>query len=351
MRISLVSSGVLSPRLGPAGRGVSIFLCFIFLFAANVSGQVSTGLYTNISGQVSFPADAKKLRPELVRVTLSNTRGAVLRERRLSPDASFDLGRFRYGQYVVTVSSQGFQSTSQVVDVPLRSYYVKVQIALGPRVEPDGEKGPDQGDETVDLVELSMSPKVRKELDKGRQRLEKGKAEKAIHHFKTALELCEGCPAAYAGLGSSYSLLGRWPEAEEAFEKSIELEPRNHDLRRELSQVYLRRKLFDAALEQLRFVLSEDPSNGRTLVLLGEAYLGLQNCGTALNYFQTASQAALAEHSCLGLGRSYYCAGRNAEALVEFKEFVEENPADPRSETVRQFIVDLEKAIRTGGSR
>lgn len=339
----------LSPWCRAFSRIVPVACCLAASLIVLVEGQ--SPAYARIIGRVILHAEARNVPSEMIRVVLTDRKGAMLAERSPSPDGSFDLGRVRYGQYVVTVSSPGFQTVSQVVDVPLRSYNVEVQIALGPRVSPEGAAGPVEGDETVSVASLKIPQKAQKELDKGRQRLGKGNAEKAVRHFQKALELCSGCYQAQAGLGSSYLILGRWQEAEGAFDKLIELDPQNPALRRQLAQTYLRQKAFEKALEQLKMILGMEPKSGETMVLLGEAYLGIQDCGTALNYFKTASQMDPGEHSCLGLGRSYYCNGRNIEALSEFKEFVELNPTDPRTETVLRFIVDLEKAIRTGGSR
>lgn len=325
----------------------AVSMCLgILILSTSMTSAFQSSFYTRIVGQVGFPPGESRL-PDLVRVVLSSSKGSVIEERVVSADASFSFQRLRWGQYMITVSSPGYRSSTQQVDIAPRTFEVRVLVPLGRRIEDQSGNQPESGNETVTVETLIIPPKALKEMKKARERAGNGQVEKAIRHFENARKLCSGCYQAYEELGLLYAAEGRWPDAAETFRESIAEDPRNPAARRRLAEIYLRQKEFDRALAELEEADSLEAENSQTVSLQGEAYLGLGNCPIALDHFRRAAQINPENRSYLGLGRSYYCTGRTTEALAEFKAFVERRPSDPRSDAVRSFIAELEKALES----
>lgn len=87
---------------------------------------------------------------------------------------------------------------------------------------PKNSANPEPGG-TVSVHELSIPEKARKSFEKGTRLLAAGKAEASIAEFKQAIEAFHSYYEAYYQLGTAQVYLGLAKDAEDAFNKSIQL--------------------------------------------------------------------------------------------------------------------------------
>lgn len=298
-----------------------------------------------INGTLRLPPGETKP-PNIVQITLTTMYGAFVESKTLSSETSFVFERIDYGQYLITVESFGFETTTQILDVETPYRDIMIVVPLGPRIpakEEEVQTG--EGSQTVSVKTLTLPPKALKEFQKGEAEAKKGKPDKAINHFKKVLEISPDYFPALEAMGMEYAALQRWQEAIRSLESALEYQPENPKGRRNLAQLYLSQARFDDAIEQLNAASVTQPNNSKTLRLLGESYLGLKECPTALDYFLAATEINKEDHSHLGIGQCYLQAGKVAEALEEFRGFLAGNPRDPRAESIRQFIARVEKDL------
>ena len=108
--------------------------------------------------------------------------------------------------------------------------YATADAATRPIFQPSGDRAaslrrPPSG--TISLARLKNAPppKALKEMEKGTKAVAEGNSERAIEHYKRAIEIHPLYVEAYNNLGVQNIRLGRVEEALTALEKAVELDP------------------------------------------------------------------------------------------------------------------------------
>ncbi len=133
---------------------------------------------------------------------------------------------------------------------------------------------------------------------------------------------------AYFQLGKSCRGQGRWPEAETALKKALEIEPQNSCACAELGALYGDQGRFPEAEAQCRKAIASDPNQGMAYLYLSHIYLSQGRSRDA----EAACQKAIAidpraSGAHCQLGKICRGQGRSAEAEAAFRKGLE---ADPR---------------------
>ena len=132
---------------------------------------------------------------------------------------------------------------------------------------------------------------------------------------------------AYFQLGRTCRSQGRWPEAEAALVKALELDPLGHRARMELGALYQDQNRFPEAAAEFEKDLAIDPDNGGTHRQLGRIYLRLGRWSEA----EAALRKALEQDprdggACFELGVLYRGQDQFPEAAAEFEKAIAIDP-------------------------
>ncbi len=127
--------------------------------------------------------------------------------------------------------------------------------------------------------------------------------------------------------GNAYRGLRKFPEAEEAYGKAIEIDPKNDWAHVELGDNYGDQGKYPEAEESYQSAIALNPKNDRAYFELGDA------CEYQRKYFEAERAYKKAfdlnpqnERVCSKLGLFYQRQGKYSEAVRSFKEFIERNP-------------------------
>jgi tetratricopeptide (TPR) repeat protein len=299
-----------------------------------------------ITGSIHLPRGVVAT-PPMIRITLRTLAGNYLDSVTLSDELVFRFHNVANGNYILLVEAAGHQPMEQDIEVTsyMRGEETFVVLTLGPPVETDEPPLPPAERATVTTDDLAVPEKAREELRRARRESQRNNPDRAVRHLRNALEVYPQLPEAHNSLAIEYLRLGKPEEALSALEKSIELDPDRASTHRNIAQLYLSRQQPIDAINALERSLELEEVNGFSLMLLGEAYLALNEHGVALEYFESASRIGPEAHSHLGLGRCYLQLGRYEEALVEFRGFLENEPEGERADSVRHVLALIEKEL------
>jgi tetratricopeptide (TPR) repeat protein len=175
------------------------------------------------------------------------------------------------------------------------------------------------------------------------QMADMGQSDAALEQAKSLLKGTPEDREVYIALAQMYSRLKRWPDAEGAINKALELSSKPDDkeyVNFILASMYERQKKFDLAEDTFKKVLANDPNNAVALNYLGYmlADRGMR-LEEALNYIKKAVQLDPQNGAYLdSLGWAYYKLGNFDLAEVNLRKAAEKVNNDP---TVLDHLGDL----------
>ena len=123
---------------------------------------------------------------------------------------------------------------------------------------------------------------------KGSVLLSQGRADKALLHFKKAESISRSNPSLYDRLGESYVKLKKLADAEQAYTKSLELDPDNAGAQTGLARVALLRRKFSLAAEYALNSAGLRFHNPQTHFILGSALHRMGKIPEALQALEVA---------------------------------------------------------------
>ena len=142
-----------------------------------------------------------------------------------------------------------------------------------------------RGRETTSLYQDIVKPRqtpVMAHISRGILHDEFGRHELAIGEFLAAKELEPDNVKVLAHLAAACGALGRFPEADHAIGRAIQLDPMNLHARVAEAIIAYRKGLYDAAEEQLKGICERNPSHGPAHFYRGEALNRLGRVDEAL---------------------------------------------------------------------
>jgi tetratricopeptide (TPR) repeat protein len=107
---------------------------------------------------------------------------------------------------------------------------------------------------------------------KGNELSQQGKFEEAVNAYQKSIEQNPLSPVAHYNLGIAHKNLQAFDKAIAAFKKTLELEPFHLDARLSLGNVYNHQNQWEDAIAQLNIVVHRDRNNAEAHGNLGWAY-------------------------------------------------------------------------------
>ncbi|MDA8105821.1 MAG: alkaline phosphatase family protein [Nitrospiraceae bacterium] len=167
-----------------------------------------------------------------------------------------------------------------------------------------GELGQREQYELRKLRAQSSTSSYAIEYLRGSVLLAQKKADDALLHFKKAERISRRNPSLYDRLGESFVKLKRWTDAEDAYTKSLELDPDNAEAHTGLARVALAQRRFSLAARHALNSAGLRFHNPNTHYILGTALHRMGRISEALQALQVAvaqSPAHVKAHHLLAL--------------------------------------------------
>jgi len=180
-----------------------------------------------------------------------------------------------------------------------------------------------------------------------------GEKEKAIWAYLKAIDANPGYDEIYSNLGIMYGQTNRIPQAIEALDKSIEINPLSVPNRSYLAQVYIGKKEWEKVAEQYREILELEPENAKVKANLsyvqaqmkkespmpaptqeinllfekGEGYVKNKDWNKAEEtYLKIVKIVPGSIKAHLYLGNIYFSQGKIKEAINQYEKIIELSP-------------------------
>lgn len=205
-----------------------------------------------------------------------------------------------------------------------------------------------RGEFVVSVQELKMSGKSRKAFEKGAELLNKGNAEASLAYFERAIADYPEHYKAYYNLGIAHYRLGHTAEAEQAFQKSIDLTgggyaPPHFGMGMVLCQEHELQK----AEMVLQRGLDLDPGSATGKYFLGFAQFGLNRLVDAERSVQQAllRKANFAEAYFL-LARIHLRQYNRPGVEQDLKNYLQLEPRGEGSQQARALLALAQQATR-----
>jgi tetratricopeptide (TPR) repeat protein len=171
--------------------------------------------------------------------------------------------------------------------------------------------------------------KAQQHADRGMQLAQAGNLEQAEVELRLAVALAPNDPLHLADLGGVLVMQQRLPEANFYFEKSLELDPHNRVIRRNLAANQWQLGDLGAAQRNLEFILKVSPKDKPTILLMGMVAENRKDYENAAKWLGSVPELVRQRsESLVALARSLYQTKRNLEAQ-EALQMLEVSPVNP----------------------
>jgi Flp pilus assembly protein TadD len=180
-------------------------------------GGPTTGNTSEIQGAITNDEDNRPI--ENAKVQLTTVGGQLVHSTFTGRDGRFSFMSLAHGDYVVTVTADGYESGNQKVMI-VGFNVPEVRLSLRKLMNLDGKSAP-TGD-TVSSRELMLPRNAQEDLQKGMDKLYKKKDPSgSMPYFQKVLSISPNFYEAFYQEGMAYTYEGRPAEAETAFQKAI----------------------------------------------------------------------------------------------------------------------------------
>jgi tetratricopeptide (TPR) repeat protein len=290
-----------------------------------------------ISGEV---VDASGARIPGALVVVESPRSGARMEAKTDKKGHFAVGGLGTGVWRVTVTKEGYLTSSSEVQVS--------QLASNPPVNLKLTKASAGGASPSAEAGASL-------LDSGNALLKEGRYDEAIAAFEEFVVMFPDVYAVHLNIGSAFKEKGDLDRAESEFKVVLERNgPALEDLRKQkdtslkalsgLGEVALKRGDFETAQGHFRRALEISPEDPSAAYNVGEIFFSNQKTDDAITYFELAVKIKgdwpKAYHR---LGLVYLNKGDLPKALENLKKFLELDPQNPEAASVKAAIAAIEQ--------
>jgi tetratricopeptide (TPR) repeat protein len=317
-------------------RDLTILVLAILVLALALPAQDDLGR-GRISGDVVDASGAKV--PGAI-VVVESPRSSVRLEAKTDKKGHFAVAGLGSGTWRVTVTKEGYLSSSTEVQVS--------QLAANPPVDLTLTKASAAG----------AAPSVAEGgslLDNGNALLKAGRYDEALAAFEEFAAKFPDVFAVHLNIGSAYMGKGDLDRAAAEFQAVLDRNgPAPEDLRKQkdtslkalsgLGEVALKRGDFESAQGSFRRALEISPEDPAAAYNVGEIFFSNQKIDEAIAYFELAIKIKgdwpKPYHR---LGLVYLNKGDLPKALENLKKFLELDPQNPEAANVKAMIATIEQ--------
>jgi len=329
-------------------------------------------------GQIVTPAPARdaqyEIRGKLIFATVKppDERIEVSLERnmqRIQVAFTDGLGNFEFravqpGDYYIVVKFPDFEDVNFPVSIYTMQRSTNVSIPMNPlfsviRKRPAGFEGDDP--DVVDVAQMMKTypKKAVQEYEKALEENKKGATDKAILHFQEAIKIAPDFYHAHNNLGVAFVKLQRYQEAEAAYIRARNLNPRAQQPVLNLGILYITEsdqhrdegrevygKFLDNAMDSLDQAIKLKPRSAMAHYFLGTAYYKSD--------FLEEAEASLKKSweldpsfskTRIMLVNLYTRQRRMKDALEQIDAFIRENPQAEERKTMEELRQKVAKGI------
>jgi len=187
--------------------------------------------------------------------------------------------------------------------------------------------------------------KARSDFEKGNDALKHREYDKAKEHYESAIAEYPDFALAHHNLAVAALNLKDIQRARDEFKAAVKSDPQMTSAYQNLGVLEIQQQDPDAALDPLQTANRLKPTDLKTLTLL--AY-----CQAVTHHLDTAVLTARKVHSFedhrgyayvhMIAGTALQSMGKHDEAIKEYKQFLTEDPSDPRGAAAKQQIQSLQ---------
>jgi Tfp pilus assembly protein PilF len=291
-----------------------------------------------IEGQVTLP-DGKPVPYVYLRLEPEGV-GGMIQSASTDTSGSFSFSGAAVGSnYNITGSVPGFQPISKLVMVT--GQLSNVTITLSPL----------PGTNVAASAELlkkrvPVPPKALEQFNKGLQNLDEGKTADAEDNFKKAVKIDPKFAPGYLRLSAIYADQNRFPEAEAAVHRAIEIEKDSPENYAYLGYLYMKEKQPEKAQESFAKSVQMAPNDWFAQLEMGRLLYDQKQYPGALPHLELAHKLhpELASVHLL-LYDDLIRLGRHKEALAELDDFVSRFPKSKEAAQMRKVRPALAAAV------
>ena len=321
----------------------SPFLILFFFFPIAVThAQIRSATQpAEITGQLRYSIGGAPAADVIVR--LDQLAGGFVNEVRTDRLGKFKITSLSPIQYQIIIRHPGFQEIQREVNLVMQSSeYLQLQLVAEPARNSTARPG------VAGVINANIPPGARKEYEQGESLSQTGDSKKvteAISHFERAIALAPDYLEAKLKLGTAYMDLGEWAKAEKVLVAASETHPQEPNLLFALGELFLQQKKTKEAEKALNSGLTLEPRSWMGHYTLGRLYW---NGGELV---KAARQVAIAlqlnpnfAEAHLLAGNIFLRARKNAEAQVEFEEYLRLAPQGKYARQTKGILEEIKKA-------
>lgn len=138
-------------------------------------------------------------------------------------------------------------------------------------------------------------------------------------------------------LGTLLGSQGRYDEAEQAYLSALTAKPTFAPALLDFGRLRLKQKRFADAVEPLTKLVGLQPDSGEANLLLGDAYVQMDQRPKAIPHLNSAASLGYPE-AHLRLAWIYDAAGSKEQAALEYEEFLKKKPDYPDRQKLEAYI-------------
>jgi hypothetical protein len=206
---------------------------------------------------------------------------------------------------------------------------------------------------TISATRLNVPKKARKEMKKGDAALKKGRLEEARKYYERAVEIYPQFEEAENNLGIVLMQEGKTAEGKKSFQRSVAINPRYASGYLNLAKIAFDDKRYNDAESLARQALTTEPLNPGALFLAAESAFFKGEYSDTVSYSRTLhslphKQYALAHFLA---AKSLEAENQPAQAMTEYRMFLEEDPSDPNAARARELLMLLQASTNTSAGQ
>jgi tetratricopeptide (TPR) repeat protein len=275
-------------------------------------------------------------------VRLRSDKIAYQTEVATDPQGKFNFDGLTPSTYHLTIEGQGFRPYESVIDITVsKMSYEQITLKLARDAKPNAVPPEGPG---ASVASDSVPAAARKEYEAGQKLVnEKQDAEGGIKHYRKAIQLYNQYSEAHLALGLLYLELGKYEDAQDALQKSEDLNPNAPGPYMALGTMFNQQKKYDDAAKALTRGLELNPDVAQGQYELAKTYWATGKWQDAEPHAQKAAtlNPTLAPVHVL-LGNIALRKQDSLGALKEFKEYLQLDPKGPMAGGVTQMIEKIE---------
>ncbi len=271
-------------------------------------------------------------------VQLYSSLGLLVAQARSDSSGVINFGVVAFGRYELRVSGEGIEPTTEQFEITSAESMKMVTVELRP-----SERESRGAQANAGILDASVPPKARKEMQKAVSATNDHNWEKARAHYQAAVTLYPKYAQAYYGLGLVYLELKESDKARNALQRAVDLKPGNEAASIRLARLDNGENKFDHAEQVLLKVIEGHPTNAEALFLLANAQRELQQYPAAI---ENARKVHALPHrgfeaAHLVCGLALEAVGQPDQAAEEYRAFLREAPSSPMAARAQSALETL----------